>query len=153
MGRPTKLTPETIQKLVYGIERGLRTDVQLCRYAGISTTLLGTWRERADNGDEEAQIVVDAMNAAREKRALSYLEQMRKVGKADWRMWRDLLAMVEPEAYGRQQDVKVAATVETRGQLTYSVDAATADTIFEILAAVGALEIAGVSDESAASEL
>ncbi len=36
-GRPTKMTPETIQKLVYAFQRDY-TDGEACRYAGIGTT-------------------------------------------------------------------------------------------------------------------
>lgn len=153
MGRRTLLTPETTQKLVHGIEQGLRTWVHICAYAGLSTGTLRDWRERAEAGDEDAQALFAELEAAQARRAAKYLQKMRQTGKDDWRMWRELLAMVEPEAYGRQpQDVKVAATVETRGNVTYGVDGVMAETIFEILAAVGALQGEG-DDELSAREL
>lgn len=114
---PTKLTAETQRLLVQAIERGLRTKVDICAHADISPATLNVWERLAAAGDEDAQALFAAMDRAKARRKARYLRKMQAAGSSDWRMWRELLALVDPEEYGKAP----AQTVTLDGRLQAQV--------------------------------
>lgn len=105
-----KLRNDTETLLVKGIRRGLKTDVDLARYARISTSTLQRWRKEAAAGNEQCQKIVDAMETAWAERRAYIIMRMEQSGADDWRMWRDLLALSDPKNYGKEQNINANVT-------------------------------------------
>lgn len=112
---PTKLTPETQRALIQAIEKGLRAKVDICSYAGISPTTLKVWEGQAQAGDTAAQELFAALDGARARVKAQLVAKMQRAGRGDWRMWREMLALVDPQEYGKApaQSVELSGKVQT----------------------------------------
>lgn len=108
----TKLTDKTQAALVEAITKGLRAKVDICGFAGITTGTLNNWERAADAGDPGAVTLFEAIETALAARKVTYLRRMQRAGRDDWKMWREMLALVDPENYG-----KAALSVEVSGKL------------------------------------
>lgn len=113
MTAPRKLTPETQRLLVEAIDKGLRTKLDICALAGIRPCTLNQWEKLAAAGDEQAQALFAALDLAKARRKQRYLRRMQRAGRDDWKMWREMLALADPEEYGKQP----ALPVELSGRL------------------------------------
>lgn len=111
---PTKLTPQTQRLLVRAIEKGLRTKIDICSFADITPATLNIWQRQAEAGDEGAAALFAALDRARARRKALYLRKMQLAGRDDWRMWREMLTLVDPDEYGKQP----ALGVEVSGAMT-----------------------------------
>lgn len=63
MGRPTKCTPETIERAVRGVKLGLKIE-HAAQYAGITGTRWYDWLKRAEAGEDPYRAFRDAVKAA-----------------------------------------------------------------------------------------
>jgi hypothetical protein len=87
--------------------------VDWCGYAGISTTSLDRWRELAatdEPGADAARKLFDDIDEAIAKRKARYLLKMQTTGQDDWRMWRDMLALVDPKSYGPKAELEITGS-------------------------------------------
>lgn len=106
---PTKLTPETQKLLVEAIAKGLRSKGDICGYAGITSATLNVWQKAAagDTPDPAAVALFEALETAKAARKVLYLRRMQRAGRDDWKMWREMLALVDPEEYGKQATLPI----------------------------------------------
>jgi hypothetical protein len=107
-GRPSKYTPETLERLIGAINDGLSLK-QSCLAAGISEATLGRWRE--EHPELEPQLT-EAREVCRQKA----LANIRAAGNAgDWRASAEFLRLSFPKDYrqGSNTRVEVAATAQT----------------------------------------
>jgi len=113
----SKLRNETEQLLIEGIRKGLKTDVDLARYARIGSDTLRKWRKLAEEGDKRCQQLVDAMEREYVLRRATIIMEMQRAGNDDWRMWDRLLALSDPVNYGKE----IKHEVNNKGALTLRV--------------------------------
>lgn len=116
---PTKLTPETQRLLVQAIDRGLRTKVDICSHAEINPATLNVWERQAAAGDPAAQALFAALARARARVKRRYLRKMQVAGKDDWRMWREMLALVDPEEYGKAPAQSLTLDGKVQAQVAF----------------------------------
>lgn len=108
----TKLTTAMEQTICAGIRAGLKTDVDIARYARISPDTLREWKKKAAT-DNRCRQLVAAMEIAHAEYKVFLLVNMQRAGVDDWRMWREKLAMSDPENYGKEQKINA----EMRGPI------------------------------------
>lgn len=118
-----KLTPVTQKRFVEAVDKGVRSLTLRCSWAGISVATYNAWWAAWQSGDDPEQRELDefftAIEQARVRRNMQYLTKMRTAGAKDWRMWRTLLRMVDPEEYPEQPLALVTTTaIATAQQMT-----------------------------------
>ena len=102
IGRPTKFTEETIERLCGAIGDGMPIK-GACVVAGIGVTTLQDWRERYPDLEER---IVDAREHAR----LKGLQAIKAAGDKDWRAWAEWLKLTHPTDYrGSGAKIQVSA--------------------------------------------
>ncbi len=106
----TKLRNETEQLLLEGIRKGLKTDVDLARYARIHSSTLQVWRRLAQQGDKRCSQLVAALEREHALRRAYLIMKMETSGGDDWRMWDRLLALSDPKNYGKEQNINATVT-------------------------------------------
>jgi hypothetical protein len=97
VGRPSKLTPETLERLVKALSDGL-TIKQACLAAGIGETTLARWKD-------EHPGLVPQLEQARERARQDALATIKRAGDTDWRAKKAFLELSYPEY--RQPTTKV----------------------------------------------
>jgi hypothetical protein len=119
IGRPTSLNQHVQDVMVAGVKKGLTLRL-CCMAAGISTTSLHEWRERAKEGEQPFADFAKALEQAEADHAASLLtviadmatgakSEAIKVDSAKW-----LLAQRHPHDYGRNvAEVVHSGTVAT----------------------------------------
>lgn len=126
VGRPSKLTAETVDKLLSAIEEG-QTYKVACGYAAICYQTLRNWIEQARD-DIDAENVTEyvvfldmlsrAESAVERKAVNAWVSAFRD----DYRAARDFLERRNPEEWGRRDTVDVNARVAVGVVLLPSVD-------------------------------
>ena len=106
----TKLRNEVEQLLLEGIRKGLKTDVDLARYARIHSSTLQEWRRKAARGDKRCVQLVAALEREHALRRAYLIMKMEASGGDDWRMWDRLLALSDPKNYGKEQNINANVT-------------------------------------------
>ena len=106
-GRPTKYSPETVQKLLAGLANGLPIK-SACIIAGIGVSTLSDWREKYPELEER-------MAEAREKARLKMLQRIKRAAEDDWRAAAEWLRLTFPADYrmGSNTSVEVNTAVQT----------------------------------------
>lgn len=115
MARPTKLTPEVEERLVYAISVG-GSYKAACQYAGISYQTFLNWRKRVregavrqdgercretEEGNERFVELFDHINKAEGDAAIVWLVRIEKAAKRDWKAAAWKLERRFPREYGR----------------------------------------------------
>jgi hypothetical protein len=104
-GRPTKYTPETLDRLLTAVADGL-TLQQSCIACGIGNSTLNEWRQ--EHPDLEPRL-----EQAREKARQKALATLRDAAQQDWRAMEAFLKYSFHADYRRQPDnVSVTATAQ-----------------------------------------
>lgn len=119
---PRKLTPKVHKDILAAIDAGLRFATDWCGYAGISTTSLDNWRELAatdEPGADLARKLFDDIEETIAKRKARYLLKMQLVGQDDWRMWREMVALVDPKGYGPKAELEITGNQTMNVVLTW----------------------------------
>ena len=101
LGRPTKLTPATVNVLCACVGDGL-TYKSACGAAGISTESLRNWRE-------EYPELATKLEKARETARATALREIKAAGAKDWRAHAEWLRLTFPEDYRAPREVPIAA--------------------------------------------
>jgi hypothetical protein len=106
-GRPTKYSPETVERLLGGLADGLPIK-SACITAGIGVSTLADWRERYP----ELEV---RMEEAREKARLKMLQHIKRAAEDDWRAAAEFLRLSFPADYRRASNtsVEVNTAVQT----------------------------------------
>jgi hypothetical protein len=100
VARPTKYTPQTVERIVKAIELGATYDLA-CHYAGISYELFRQWMQ-------DRVAFFEAVKEAEGRAALGWLEKIeRAAGDGNWQAAAWKLERRYPHLYGRTvQDVR-----------------------------------------------
>jgi len=108
IGRPTKFTEETVERLCSTIGDGMPIR-GACVVAGIGVTTLTEWREKYPDLEER---IVDAREHAR----LKGLQAIKAAGDKDWRAWAEFLRLTFPADYrGSGAKIQVSALASVSG--------------------------------------
>lgn len=108
-GRPTKLTPETIEKYLEGIRKGL-TKKAACGYAHIAYNTLMSWQAKAEKAKEEERRdkYVKFMESVTDAENEAYADIEEKWIKSipyDWRAAKEFLARRNREDWGDKIEI------------------------------------------------
>jgi hypothetical protein len=110
IGRPTKFTDETLERLCAAIGDGMPLR-GACVVAGIGVTTLKEWRERYPDLEER---IADGREHAR----LRGLQAIKAAGKKDWRAWAEWLKLTHPTEYrGSGGKIAISTTAITSGPI------------------------------------
>jgi hypothetical protein len=93
MARPTKYTPETVQKLTQAIELGATYELA-CNYAGIEYSTFSKWKLNKPE-------LVDAVRLAEGKAAVKWLAKIEAAAADHWQAAAWKLERRYPQDYGR----------------------------------------------------
>jgi len=106
-GRPTKYSPETVERLLAGLTDGLPIK-SACIIAGIGVSTPSDWREKYPELEER-------MAEAREKARLKMLQRIKRAAEDDWRAAAEWLRLTFPADYrmGSNTSVEVNTAVQT----------------------------------------
>lgn len=110
IGRPTKLNPQTQERIVKAISDGNYLQ-NACALAGISEQTFGDWRRRGENGEEPFLAFLEAVTRAEAIAEDVIISQWRDQIPQDWRAARDFLARRHPDRWGPNIDVNVSGKV------------------------------------------
>jgi hypothetical protein len=106
-GRPTKYTPETVERLLATLADGL-TQKQACLACGIGESTLYGWKK-------ERPKLVTQMTEAREQARQKALAKIKAAGESgDWRASAEFLKLSFPE-YRQGNNINVSATANAAG--------------------------------------
>ena len=131
MGRPSKLTPETTQRIVEAVELGATWE-RAADAAGVGASTLGLWRRRGEAGDAPYSAFLAALKRAEGAGVERALMVIRKAAAAGaWQASAWLLERRYPADYGRRSEVSVRASAAS--------EVATATSDAAIVAALHAL--------------
>jgi hypothetical protein len=111
-GRPTKYSPETVERLLAGLTDGLPIK-SACIIAGIGVSTLSDWREKYPELDER-------MAEAREKARLKMLQRIKRAAEDDWRAAAEWLRLTFPQDYRRVSTPTPSTTNITNQTLVIS---------------------------------
>jgi hypothetical protein len=95
-GRPTKYTPETVERCFEGIRLGLKDKTKIAAYADISVDSFDRWRERYAT-------FADGIKKAEAQRTAGALTVIKQAMTQHWQAAAWLLERTEPEQYGIQR--------------------------------------------------
>jgi hypothetical protein len=105
-GRPTKYTPETVERLLAALADGL-TQKQACLACGIGESTLYGWKK-------ERPKLVTQMTEAREQARQKALAKIKAAGESgDWRASAEFLKLSFPE-YRQGNSIHVSATANAQ---------------------------------------
>jgi hypothetical protein len=99
-GRPSKYSPETVDRLLAGLADGLSYK-SACITAGIGVSTLADWREKYP----ELEV---RMEEAREVARLKMLQRIKRASENDWRAAAEWLKLTFPSDYRRVQPAQSA---------------------------------------------
>ena len=105
-GRPSKYTPENVNRLLSALEAGM-THKQACLACGISQSTLTGWREQYPELEPR-------MEEAREVARKMALEAIQTAGDKDWRAQAEWLRLCFPGDYRRDGSINVSATANAQ---------------------------------------
>lgn len=97
-GRPTKCTPEVIDKCVAEVARGMPKKYAAA-LAGIDYATLNNWEQRGSEGEEPFSTFARALADARAQHIAMRLEAIER-GEGDWKRQAWLLERLEPTLFG-----------------------------------------------------
>jgi hypothetical protein len=110
IGRPPELTQEIQSAICAAISLGAYLEAAAA-FAGIGRETLRQWRLRGAKGEEPYRAFVGAIEAARAKKVLRYLQPIERActrpTDPDWRAAAWVLERTEPEHYGSQERLAV----------------------------------------------
>src|SRR5437773_11154093 len=98
-GRPTKYSPDTVERLLAGLTDGLPIK-SACIIAGIGVSTFSDWREKYPELEER-------MAEAREKARLKMLQRIKRAAEDDWRAAAEWLRLTFPDVYRRANNTRV----------------------------------------------
>ena len=111
-GRPTKYSPETVDRLLAGLADGLPIK-SACITAGIGVSTLSDWREKYP----ELEV---RMEEAREVARLKMLQRIKRAAEHDWRAAAEWLRLTFPQDYRRASTPTTSTTNITSQTLVLS---------------------------------
>src|SRR5207248_7422214 len=104
LGRPSKFSEQTVQRLCAALADGMPIK-GACVVAGIGVTTLSAWREKHPR-------LEDRMSEARELARENALRAIKAAGEKDWRAKAEWLRLVFAEDYRGGQKVEVQQAVQ-----------------------------------------
>ena len=123
MAERRKLTPKVQELFIDAIDNGVRPLVLLCAIAGINTATYRQWLDAYERGDDPEHERLDkfftAIEKAKAERIKKWLQNMQIAGDADWRMWKALIHMADPENYPEKPEVSVTNNIPANIILTW----------------------------------
>lgn len=123
MAERRKLTPKVQDAFIGAIDDGVRPLVLLCAIAGINTATYRQWQDAWERGDDSEHERLDkfftAVEKAKAERIQRWLQQMQLAGKDDWRMYKAIIHMADPENYPEKPEVSVTNNIPTNIILTW----------------------------------
>jgi transposase len=111
-GRPTKFTPERVDKLLSALKSGNYRTVA-CQYAGISTATLHNWIKIAEGPDAPPEYVefLDALNKAEAQAEVVDISIIRQAAhNGQWQAAAWIRERKNPERWGRRDVSKLELT-------------------------------------------
>ena len=121
VGRPSKFTPETKEKLLFAIRMGNYREPS-CSCAGISVSTFYAWLYKGKK-QKKGEFVefLEAVTRAEAEAELRMIAQWQAQIPSDWRAARDFLARRFPERWG----LKARVEVDHHGELNQSQETPT----------------------------
>jgi transposase-like protein len=112
-GRPSKLTDQTVDKLLKAVREG-QTYSTACSYAGICYQTLRNWIKTASNDVERGELTeyvafLDMLSRAESEAERKAVRAWSSHFNSDYRAARDFLAARNPEQWGRRDRVDINA--------------------------------------------
>jgi len=103
VGRPSKLTPQTIKILKATIGKGM-SYADACTLSGISYSTFKKWQQKAEAGVKEYLFFLDELKKAK---AMGKLQNIKKIREdSSWQSAAWLLERQYPEEFGRRENIK-----------------------------------------------
>lgn len=135
VGRPTKFTPETRDKILQALRSGNYRETA-CRYAGISFQTLRNWMLKAEEHDAPPEYVefVEAIEKAEADAEVADLALIRRaaqdqrdedgnvVARGSWQAAAWIRERKNPERWGRREATRVEVTGEGGGPIQMEVN-------------------------------
>lgn len=134
-GRPSKLTPKSVETLLEGIKNGLSYRLA-CIRAGIDYSTLRRWVEKGEQqGTGEYREFQERLAQSEADGAFALVLRIKVAATKDWRAAAFLLEARHPDEYGRRRievtgkdgdpikqavEATVEATVEHTGEVTHT---------------------------------
>lgn len=132
-GRPSKLTPKSVETLLEGIKNGLSYRLA-CIRAGIDYSTLRRWVEKGEQqGTGEYREFQERLAQSEADGAFALVLRIKAAAPKDWRAAAFLLEARHPDEYGRRrievtgkdgdpikQETTVEAVVEHTGEVTHT---------------------------------
>ena len=123
VGRPSKLTDETITRLQEARRQGAtKKDAAIAAGIGESTFLAWQAKAKEEDAPPEYQEFLELMDAAEVECVLEALKAIGNAKFKDWRAAAWLAAHLRPEEYGDKQQTKTEHSGEIRITLNKEVD-------------------------------
>lgn len=118
-GRPSKLTPQTMDKIVSAIAEGSPLYVA-CGVAGISRSTLRLWRQNGrKNPDSEEGRILHAIRDAKNQAHFAVASVFYRAAKKDPYFAERWLARMYPNRWAKQPKQQLEAEVRHTGELRY----------------------------------
>ena len=110
VGQPSKLTPETVEKLKNALIAGSKIE-SACIYAGISKTVYYQWKEKARADIEAGKVTqyvefLDTIMRAMELSRTRLEMIVSKAAEQDWKAAAWILERRHPKDYGRKEYIE-----------------------------------------------
>lgn len=119
-GRPSKLTPKSVETLLEGIKNGLSYRLA-CIRAGIDYSTLRRWVEKGEQqGTGEYREFQERLAGAEADGAFALVLRIKAAAPKDWRAAAFLLEARHPDEYGRR---RVEVTGKDGGAIEQAVEA------------------------------
>jgi hypothetical protein len=109
MGRPTKRTPSTEERIIEAIRQGM-TYRLAAQYAGIAYETLRSWLKAGEDGDVNFSAFVQSVRQAEADGAMANLAYINK--SPDWRARAWVLEHRHPEEYGAKAKLELSGDPE-----------------------------------------
>jgi hypothetical protein len=113
-GRPTKLTPKLLEKLIGALRLGLYIE-QACTYVGISAFTYHHWNKLARDGEAKYQAFAAAIELASVEAEMSALQSVRKLEER-WQANMTFLERRFPARWARRVDQSGIADAPTESK-------------------------------------
>jgi hypothetical protein len=104
IGRPSKLTPQTVASLALAIKNG-STIEDACLVAGIDRKSFWTWRERAEKGEKEFAEFLHIIKKAELEDKTWHISNIRTHAARSWQASAWYLERRWPSEYGRREAI------------------------------------------------
>ena len=123
MSRPTKLDPQTTERLLEAFKLGQTSITMACAYAGIGERTYYTWMEKGDTGEEPYAQFRQDIEKARADAVMTNLVVIRKAAaEGTWQAAAWWLERSMPQQYGRK-----AIDIQHSGRIDVTINGVNVD--------------------------